>query len=942
VAYDAGAVIARITANPEGFLAAMGLIDRSLQTKQQTVGDLQKAFSRLGAAGTEITKRLNTFSEELIKAGVSGVNLNLSVAELEKEFKRLGATGLNAAQIKQDFEEIRASGNAMVESLSRGYKAFAVAGTAVATAIGAIVYSTSTAAARVQVLGTVMEQVGKNAGKSSAELNSQVETIKSLGITTREAEQTLIRLMQVQIDTANGAKLARVAQDLAVIANKNSSDALGDLIQVIGSQNMEIGRQYGLTKTADQIFKEYGATLGKTGISLNEVEKRQAIVNYILAEGAKVAGTYEAAMGDVGKRLTSLPRLVEDAKVAFGHGLLPVLGLAVDGISAILTWFTKLPPAAQDAASSFTLLLGVLGAVVAVTAAWALVQGKVKKAMIETKLAAMGMLTNPWFLAIAGAVALAIAIKGIIDAHKGAEEAAEKQASTNAKLSQSYFDVKAQLDKTKEGTKEHKDLESQLQKTMNDLATALHGVGFEYDELGNARIKDIKLIQNTIDKENELDRIRQENVNKEKLRRAEAAVSRAKEEVAYIKQQIKIREESGKYQGWELKQARVLWAAQTEEANTSLRAADATLKAVKAEIKGTVTPTPPPPPGGGVDATAEAEILEQLRLDRLKANKESLDNDLAILAAERKAEEDSLKKSLQVKALSNEVKLALDQKYAEKEALLREKYVKEAEDEAKARLEQFKAAQAEIDEDMLSSHDLALWRIEEKAVKFREAGIDEVAVAQWVAAQKAQITRKEQDEAAEEYARQMEEYKSGWKSVIDSFVKGGMTFESVWDRIMQVAFDRFLETITAMIAESKAAGFWQFLSNLFGLASPGIAPIGQANVGGQFVPAAARGGVIPDITQLHFAAGGMLADTMRRTGDSVLVMAKPKEMILPPDISEGLRRMIEGGGGAREEHNYFEIHAVDSKSFTQMLSDPANQAITVAHVKGKMRRDGKL
>jgi len=196
----------------------------------------------------------------------------------------------------------------------------------VAAAGLALIRSVALTAARTQVLGTVLHQVGKNAGYTSGELDQTVEKIKKLGITTQEARTAVVRFIQSELDVAAAAKLARTAQDLAVIAGQNSSEAFTTLTQAIVSQETMLLRQYGIVKGLVEIYGDYAKAHGLAANALDETAKKQAFLDAILEAGAKAAGTYEAAMGDAGKQLTSLPRYVEEAKNALGTAFLPMLG----------------------------------------------------------------------------------------------------------------------------------------------------------------------------------------------------------------------------------------------------------------------------------------------------------------------------------------------------------------------------------------------------------------------------------------------------------------------------------------------------------------------------------------------------------------------------------------------------------------------------------------
>jgi tetratricopeptide (TPR) repeat protein len=199
-------------------------------------------------------------------------------------------------------------------------------------------------AARTQVLGTVVREVGRGAGYSAEYLDQLTERIKALGITTQSARMTITRFIQSNLDLADAAKLARVTQDLAVISGQNSSQAMETITRAIAGQRTIYLRQFGIVEDLVDVYKAHAVVLGKAAEQLTQVEKKQSLVNLIMEEGKKVAGAYEAAMGNVGKQATSLPRHFEEFQNALGKLFLPAYGEGVQiltkslkGLRSILT-----------------------------------------------------------------------------------------------------------------------------------------------------------------------------------------------------------------------------------------------------------------------------------------------------------------------------------------------------------------------------------------------------------------------------------------------------------------------------------------------------------------------------------------------------------------------------------------------------------------------------
>jgi hypothetical protein len=184
--------------------------------------------------------------------------------------------------------------------------------------------------ARNETLGVVLGQVGKNAGFSAEQTAFALQSVKDMGITTSAATQSLIQMAQANIDWANSSKLARLAQDAAVIANINSSEAFERLVTATQRGSVLMLRTMGLNVSFQKSYKDLAKEIGVATGDLTEQQRATARLNAVMASGEQIAGAYEAAMGTVGKQLTSLPRHIEEAKAAIGETFKPLLALRVE------------------------------------------------------------------------------------------------------------------------------------------------------------------------------------------------------------------------------------------------------------------------------------------------------------------------------------------------------------------------------------------------------------------------------------------------------------------------------------------------------------------------------------------------------------------------------------------------------------------------------------
>lgn len=178
--------------------------------------------------------------------------------------------------------------------------------------------------ARVETLGVVMKVVGNNAGYTGAQMETFAKQVQKMGITTQESMNSLIKMAGAQMDLTKASKIARVAQDAAVIGNINSSEAFGRMIQGIRSGETEILKTIGINVQLGEAQEKYAKSLGKTTKDLTAAEKTQANMNAVLDYGKNINGAYEASLSTAGKQLLSMARYTEELKLAVGQVFLPV------------------------------------------------------------------------------------------------------------------------------------------------------------------------------------------------------------------------------------------------------------------------------------------------------------------------------------------------------------------------------------------------------------------------------------------------------------------------------------------------------------------------------------------------------------------------------------------------------------------------------------------
>lgn len=200
-------------------------------------------------------------------------------------------------------------------------------------------------AGRAETLGTVLKIVGANAGITLATINKMEEGIRAMGITASSARYSLTQMIQAGLVNAESAdkaaKLARAAQDLAVVTGRNSSETFQRLVVNIQQMDSVGLRWMGLMIDRNKGERDYANLLGKSREQLTLIERRQAFFNAVMTESVKLQGSYEASMTNVAKQIQSLARFEEEAARSLGQFLLPAQLAVVKEWSSFLDQVAK-------------------------------------------------------------------------------------------------------------------------------------------------------------------------------------------------------------------------------------------------------------------------------------------------------------------------------------------------------------------------------------------------------------------------------------------------------------------------------------------------------------------------------------------------------------------------------------------------------------------------
>lgn len=204
-----------------------------------------------------------------------------------------------------------------VNDLSTAFKV--LAGAMVVREAAEAIKNSIMLAARYETLGATLAVMGNNTGKTGLEMQGFQKELENTGISAIKARGSLQIMAAAQVNVAKAADLGRVAQNAAVLANIDSSTAFQNLVRGIATGESRIIRHMGIMVNFGVAIDQAAKKQGVLASSFSPTERAEIRLNAALAEGAKRAGVYEAAMTTAGKQMLSMVRYTENLQVHVGE-----------------------------------------------------------------------------------------------------------------------------------------------------------------------------------------------------------------------------------------------------------------------------------------------------------------------------------------------------------------------------------------------------------------------------------------------------------------------------------------------------------------------------------------------------------------------------------------------------------------------------------------------
>lgn len=228
----------------------------------------------------------------------------------------------------------------------------------IASSISNFIGGVITGGAELERLKVATTTLGENMGYTTDQINGMVDALaetntwganayNSINSLIRSGLMPLVEDLKI-VDKQSGETnegfdaFIYTIKDLSAAMGVSSSEGIEIVTEALIKQRDETLQSLGINMNLRVEYEKMADSLGKTTEELTNAERSQAILNGILKEGEKVAGTYAKTYETSGKNLLSIKDALESTQQVIGELLSPAITEVTNKLLELVKGFRKL------------------------------------------------------------------------------------------------------------------------------------------------------------------------------------------------------------------------------------------------------------------------------------------------------------------------------------------------------------------------------------------------------------------------------------------------------------------------------------------------------------------------------------------------------------------------------------------------------------------------
>lgn len=210
-------------------------------------------------------------------------------------------------------------------------------------ALGTHIADFTEKASKTKEVEEAMGRLAKNMNMNSKDILSWIKKASKGTVSDYDLMLSANKAMSLWVakNTSDFVTLMEIARVKSKNVEATTTQAYNDLVTGLGRWSAQILDNLGITVNAAEANEEYAKSIGKTVNQLTESEKKQAIINKVVAEGRKeLQAAGDLALTDAEKRQVLIAQL-ENMKDKIWSALLPTVQKLLDVVTPLMEKFTQ-------------------------------------------------------------------------------------------------------------------------------------------------------------------------------------------------------------------------------------------------------------------------------------------------------------------------------------------------------------------------------------------------------------------------------------------------------------------------------------------------------------------------------------------------------------------------------------------------------------------------
>lgn len=348
--------------------------------------------------------------------------------------------------------------------------------------------------------------VAKGTGNSVSESMQVIKDSTASGLLNQsDAAAAVKNLEQYGFTAQESADMINVLTDAAAYnrqANYSLSEAVRVTTEGIRMENSQLSDASGITTNIAKMYDNYAQSLGKSSNNLTQAEKKQAVLNGVMAEASIFSGNAAEYTNTLAGSQQRLNAQVETLKQSLGNMVSGILKPLIGGLA---DWLSENQALAIGIATFVGVLIGGGGLVYAIVQIVAAVK-KVASAFMSMSLASQ--IATFGLLGIATAAAGFAVYYGLSTAMEKATSTTESLGDKSKKASADVSDLGGSADSSakqiaklnkqleeldRDYERDLKELANRHQENLEDLTAQIEEANIDYRRAIDERVADFNV-----------------------------------------------------------------------------------------------------------------------------------------------------------------------------------------------------------------------------------------------------------------------------------------------------------------------------------------------------------------------------------------------------------------------------------------------------------------